>query len=137
MASAPNRSPILPCVDHALPYQVIFEEHRARRPWDLLFATLEAFPEFSPEDVKDTRWNDLVKQRDDAISKLNERRRNLAELEAQLGKTDAEVQDQLAYCDTVNEVRKGTVNLKERPLSATSAFGESLVLDSKHLDGRS
>ena len=84
-SAAPNRSPILHCVDHALPYQVIFEEHRARRPWDLLFATLEAFPEFSPEDVKDTRWNGLLKQRDDAISKLNERRRNLAELEAQLG----------------------------------------------------
>lgn len=112
MASAPNRSPILPCVDHTIPYQVIFEEHRARRPWDLLFATLEAFPEFSPEDVKHTRWNDLVKQRGDTISKLNEGRRNLDEMEARLAETDSEAQDQVAYRDKVNEARKEIAELE-------------------------
>jgi len=131
MAFAPNRSPVLPCVDHGLPYQVIFEEHRSRRPWDLLFATLEAVPEFSAADVTDTRWNDLVNQRNDAISKLNESRKNLDELEAQLGEKNPDVQNQRAdwnkggiissalhwitHCRhevAVNEVRKEVAELE-------------------------
>ena len=110
MASAPNRSPILPYVDHALPYQVMFEEYRARRPRDLLFATLEAFPEFRPADLKDTDWNDLVNQRNVAISKLNDARRRL---DVKLGKTGSNVQDP-NDSDEVDELLKEIAKLERR-----------------------
>ena len=138
MASAPTRSPILPCVDHALPYQVIFEEHRARRPRDLLFATLEAYPEFSPPDVKDPPWNDLVKERNAKLSKLNDERRNLDEklgkvasggVASYLGVTAllyrlfepvkrtlslCGVQDQSGHSGGVNELAKEIAELEQR-----------------------
>ena len=94
MASPSIEGPILPCVDHALPYSIIFEEHRARRPHDLLFATLEALPEFGPAPVTSNGWNNLVKGWSAATKLLAERRKELADLEKTLAGIDADVKAQ-------------------------------------------
>ena len=113
MASAPTQSPILPCVDHALPYQVYFEEHRARRSKDLLFATLEALPEFSPALFKHTRWDDLKKERNAALRNLDERRKQLSDVEQQkLGEIDSDVQAQLERLAKAQDQRKEVSELE-------------------------
>ena len=114
MASAPTQSPILPCVDHALPYQVIFEEHRARRPQDLLFAMLEAFPDFCPTHVRQAEWDPLINKRKQAFADLNARYQELADRQAELGQLDAEVQRQssLAVKDLQKQVDSCEANFR-------------------------
>jgi len=112
MSSAPTQSPILVCVDHALPYQVIFEEHRARRSQDLLFAALEALPEFSPAHFKHTRWDDLENERNVALRNLDERRKQLSKVEKKLGEIDSDVQAQQEHLDEAQDLRKEVSELE-------------------------
>ena len=112
MAAAPIECPILPCVDHALPYIIMFEEHRSRRSHDLLFATLEALPEFSPVPVKDTEWNDLVREWNEGNALLSKRRKELADLEETLSEIDADVQAQCDEQAKADELRNAVDKLE-------------------------
>jgi hypothetical protein len=63
MTAVSTGNPVVRCVDHAIPFRVFLEEHRARRPKDLFLAACRELPVFYPPHRKETIWSHVSEAR--------------------------------------------------------------------------
>ena len=75
---------ILRCVDHSLPFRILFEEHRARRSPDLFKATVAYLPQAASATDPDQAWALLSAATDRAHQAYNE----LKDLKEELSRMD-------------------------------------------------
>jgi hypothetical protein len=95
MAAVSTGNPVVRCVDHAIPFRVFLEEHRARRPKDLFLAACRELPVFYPPHRKEAIWSHVSEARKANLEELEHQQvhRELKKLCAEVAQLQGKIEE--------------------------------------------